>query len=77
MVRRAIQLEMFPRAHRVEPLDPRLVIGPRTRVEALYRVSYDGASAVHQVYRDRHGWYCGEHGPACDAVFAARGATDR
>jgi hypothetical protein len=72
VVSRAVQLEIFPASHHVEPLDPRDVIGPRTRVEALYRVRCEGAATIHQVFRDRHGWYCGEHGPACVAVSAAR-----
>ena len=71
-----VQLEMFPEARHVEAVDPRIAIGPDTRVSALYRVRYGEARSVHQVYRDRHGWYCSEHGPKCsavaDAVDAAR-----
>ena len=68
MIERAVQLDMFPVAREIESLDPRAVIGPSTRVSALYRVRYGDAAHVHQVYRDRHGWYCGEHGPGCAAV---------
>ena len=68
MIEKAVQLDMFPISREIESLDPRTVIGPRTRVAALYRVRYGDASQVHQVYRDRHGWYCGEHGPQCTAV---------
>ena len=75
MPAKAIQLDMFPPARRIETLDPRGVIGPRTRVEGLYRVRYDGSPVVHQVYRDRHGWYCGDHGPGCEAVADAIDAT--
>jgi hypothetical protein len=63
-------------ARHIEALDPRTAIGPDTRVAALYRVRYGESPSVHQVYRDRHGWYCAEHGPRCaaviDAVDAAR-----
>jgi hypothetical protein len=31
-------------------------------------VRYGDAPVVHQVYHDRHGWYCSEHGPMCSAV---------
>lgn len=66
-----VQLEMFAPAREVEALDPRVAIGPATRVQALYRVRYGEPTRVHQVYRDRHGWYCAEHGPECAAVFDA------
>jgi hypothetical protein len=62
---------MFPEPRHVEVVDPRVAIGPRTRVSAVYRVRYGKAPLVHQVYRDRHGWYCAEHGPKCAAVFDA------
>ena len=71
MIEKAVQLDIFPLTREVEVLDPRAVIGPATRVAALYRVRYGDAAHVHQVYRDRHGWYCGEHGPGCDAVADA------
>jgi hypothetical protein len=67
------QLELFPRARTVERLEPREVVGPETRVTALYRVRYEGTHAVHLVFVDKHGWYCGDHGRHCDAVAAARG----
>jgi hypothetical protein len=63
-----VQLEIFPEVRHVEMVDPRVAIGPETRVSALYRVRYGEARQVHQVYHDRHGWYCAEHGPACSAV---------
>lgn len=63
-----VQLEMFPEPRHVESVDPRVAIGPETRVSALYRVRYGDGRQVHQVYHDRHGWYCAEHGPACSAV---------
>lgn len=66
-----VQLEIFPEVRHVEALDPREAIGPETRVAALYRVRYGDAGRVHQVYHDRHGWYCAEHGPRCSAVADA------
>jgi len=76
LIEKAVQLDMFPVVGEVESLDPRTVIGPATRVAGLYRVRYGGAAQVHQVYHDRHGWYCGEHGAGCvavsDAVATAR-----
>ena len=66
-----VQLEMFPEARHIEAVDPRIAIGPDTRVSAMYRVRYGDARAVQQVYHDRHGWYGAEHGPKCSAVFDA------
>ena len=66
-----MQLDIFPEARHVEAVDPRVAIGPDTRVSALYRVRYGDAPVVHQVYHDRHGWYCSEHGPTCSAVSDA------
>ena len=70
--RRAPQLELFPRAVDVEPLDPRRVVGERTRVAGIWRVRFGDESAPHRVFADRHGWYCEAHGRDCDAVSAAR-----
>lgn len=72
---KSIQLEIFPEARHIEALDPRVAIGPDTRVAALYRVRYGDGRLVHQVYHDRHGWYCAEHGPTCSAVFDATQAA--
>ena len=72
-----VQLEIFPEARHVEALDPRRAIGPDTRVSALYRVRYGEGHQVHQVYHDRHGWYCAEHGPKCSAVFNAAGSVKK
>ena len=68
MTERIVQLEIFPDVRHIEMVDPRVAIGPDTRVSALYRVRYGEARQVHQVYHDRHGWYCADHGPACSAV---------
>jgi hypothetical protein len=68
LTEQSVQLEIFPEPRYIEALDPRAVIGPDTRVSALYRVRYGEAAQVHQVYKDRHGWYCAEHGPRCSAV---------
>ena len=70
-----VQLEMFPEARHIESLDPRLAIGPETRVSGLYRVRYGDGRQVHQVYHDRHGWYCAEHGPKCSAAIDAAGSA--
>ena len=70
-----VQLELFPRARTVESLDPREVVGPDTRVASLFRVRYEGTHAVHLVFVDKHGWYCGDHGRGCDAVKAAQEAA--
>ncbi len=71
MTERIVQLEIFPEARHIEAVDPRIAIGPDTRVSALFRVRYGEAPQVHQVYHDRHGWYCAEHGPRCSAVSDA------
>jgi hypothetical protein len=71
LTERIVQLEIFPETRHIEAVDPRLAIGPDTRVAALFRVRYGDAAQVHQVYRDRHGWYCAEHGPRCAAVSDA------
>ena len=68
LTEQSVQIEIFPEPRYIEVLDPRAVIGPDTRVSALYRVRYGDAAPVHQVYHDRHGWYCAEHGPRCSAV---------
>jgi hypothetical protein len=75
LARTFVQLDMFPPVREVEALDPRVAIGPSTRVEALYRVRCTETRVVHQVYRDRHGWYCAEHGPECAAVSDALDAA--
>ena len=62
------QIELFAVSVNVEPLDPKLVLGSATRVEALWRVRFGDESGVHLVFRDRHGVYCQEHGPRCKAV---------
>jgi len=61
------------RVVKIKALDPFEMCGRRTSVVHLLRVDerQDGASAVHLVFFDRHGWYC-EHGPACRAVEDVR-----
>lgn len=76
MANDAVQLELFRPVHRVERLEPRRAIGRGTQVRALYRVRYAGHLDVHQVYHDRHGWYCAEHGRGCDAVRDAVAAAE-
>jgi hypothetical protein len=77
LAERIVQLEIFPEPRHIEAVDPRLAIGPDTRVDALFRVRYGEARQVHQVYRDRHGWYCAEHGPECSAVSDAVDVANR
>jgi len=72
---RYVQLEIFPEARHIEAIDPHAVIGRGTRVKALYRVRYGESRQVHEVYRDRHGWYCAEYGPKCPAVSDATTAA--
>ena len=64
--------------YRVRELDPQDKCGPGTTVQQLYRVdeSNNGASRVHLVFFDRHGWYC-EHGRNCQAVSPAVKFGDR
>jgi hypothetical protein len=71
LIEKQIQLEIFPEKRHVDAVDPRLAIGPDTRVEELFHVRYGDARQVHQIYHDRHGWYCAEHGPRCGAVTDA------
>ena len=59
----------------VRELDPLRKCGPGTSVQLLYRMIErldDRPQANHLVYFDRHGWYCGEHGPQCPSVAQAR-----
>jgi hypothetical protein len=58
---------------KVKELDPFAMCGPHTSVVHLFRVDerLDGASAIHLVFFDRHGWYC-EHGRNCRAVDDVR-----
>ena len=72
-----VQLEIFPEIRHVETIDPREAIGRDTRVKALYRVRYGENRQVHDVYHDRHGWYCAEHGRKCPAVFDVAAAAPR
>jgi hypothetical protein len=65
---RRAQLELFPTPLHVAELTPAAVGGARTRVAAAYRVQYGDERRSHRVLNDRHGWYCDEHGPRCEAV---------
>ncbi|HSJ65027.1 MAG TPA: hypothetical protein VK922_14140 [Gemmatimonadaceae bacterium] len=65
------QLELFRPT--ITALDPREIVGPRTAVQALYRVQYGVDGPVHLVFVDRHGTYCEEHGRHCAAVTDAVG----
>jgi hypothetical protein len=65
---RSHQLELFPAPVLVDALDPRRVAGARSRVRAVYLVRMGHGRGVHRVFDDRHGVYCEEHGPSCEAV---------
>lgn len=71
----APQLDLFPVRPVVEVLEARTVVGPRTGVEHLVRVRCHPAEPPHLVFHDRHGWYCEDHGPVCQAVPLAREAV--
>lgn len=60
----------------MEALDPKVVAGAATRVEALFRVRYEREPGVHQVFFDQYGWYCAEHGTDCRAVHEAASRRD-
>lgn len=77
LTEKTVQLEIFPESRHVEAVDPRVAIGPDTRVSAMFRVRYGERPQVHQVYHDRHGWYCAEHGPRCSAVSDAVDVASR
>ncbi len=66
------QLDLFPRRVHVESLDPRVHIGPRTGVAALYKILFPDDQRPHLVFKDRYGTYCEEHGKGCPAVQALR-----
>jgi len=66
------QLDLFPERVTVEAVDARTAAGGRSHVKAIYVVEFERRPGRHQVFHDRHGWYCAEHGPACAAVQAAR-----
>ena len=62
------QFDLFPQGVQVQQLDPKRAVGTGTRVEEMFTVKYERERVVHQVFLDKHGWYCAEHGPACPAV---------
>ena len=68
------QLDLFPERIIVERIAARATAGEASRVKALFVVRYEREGTPHQVFHDRHGWYCADHGPLCRAVAAARKA---
>ncbi|MFN8581008.1 MAG: hypothetical protein U0163_08555 [Gemmatimonadaceae bacterium] len=62
------QFDLFPQRVQVQQLDPQAVAGRGTRVQKIFTVKYEREPSIHQVFFDRHGWYCAEHGPRCRAV---------
>jgi hypothetical protein len=65
------QFDLFPQRIDVSRLDPKSVAGVETRVQQIYVVKYERESGAHQIFHDRHGWYCADHGPNCAAVREA------
>ena len=66
------QFDLFPERVTVEPVDTRAAAGDRSKVKAIYVVQFERQPGKHQVFHDRHGWYCADHGPKCAAVQAAK-----
>lgn len=65
------QLDLFPERVTVERVSPRSSTG-KSSVKAIFVVQFERKPGRHQVFHDRHGWYCAEHGPNCPAVTAAQ-----
>ena len=65
------QFDLFPERISVDRVDTRSA-GTQARLTALFVVKYEREAGAHQVFHDRHGWYCAEHGRECRAVTAAR-----
>jgi hypothetical protein len=66
------QLDLFPERVTVEAVDARAAAGDRSKVKAIFVVQFERRPGKHQVFHDRHGWYCADHGPTCPAVRAAK-----
>jgi hypothetical protein len=66
------QLGLFPERVTVEAVDARAAAGEGSNVKAIFVVQFERRPGKHQVFHDRHGWYCADHGPTCPAVQAAR-----
>ena len=66
------QFDLFPERVTVETIDARSAAGERSQVKAIFLVQFERKPGKHQVFHDRHGWYCADHGSKCPAVEAAR-----
>lgn len=66
------QFDLFPQRIDISRLDPKAIAGGDTRVHQIYVVKYERESGAHQIFHDRHGWYCADHGPKCAAVREVR-----
>jgi len=66
------QLDLFPEHVTVEAVDARAAAGDRSNVKAIFVIQFERRPGKHQVFHDRHGWYCADHGTDCPAVEAAR-----
>ena len=71
------QLDLFPERVVVERVDARTVAGDQSSVKAIFIVRYERQPGRHQVFHDRHGWYCADHGPKCAAVRVAKSSAPR
>ena len=69
------QFDLFPERVTVDRVDARAAAGTRSTVKAIFVVKYERQPGRHQVFHDKHGWYCADHGPACAAVGEARRVT--
>ena len=71
------QLDLFPERVVVERVNARAAAGDQSSVKAIFVVRFERQPGRHQVFHDRHGWYCAEHGTGCPAVRAAQASTAR
>lgn len=62
------QFDLFPQKVQVQQLDPKSAVGSNTRVEKMFTVKFEREREPHQVFLDKHGWYCAEHGRGCAAI---------
>jgi hypothetical protein len=66
------QFDLFPERVTVESVDVRTAAGDRSRIKAMFVVRFERSGSAHQVFHDKHGWYCAEHGQECRAVGEAK-----
>jgi hypothetical protein len=71
------QFDLFPERVTVEAVDARSAAGERSKVKAIFVVQFERKPGKHQVFHDRHGWYCADHGADCPAVEVAKRHHDQ